>query len=253
MSLLVERRGAVEILTIDRPEARNALNAEVIDGLGDALERADADPDVRVLVLTAAGERAFCAGMDLAALAAGRPVVYRNFAGYQRFKREGISTPVVAAVNGAAVAGGFELVLACDLVVAAEHATFALPEVRRGLFAAGGGMLLGRRLPLAIALELGLTGAPVDARRAYELGLVNRVVLAADVLGEALTLAEAVAANGPLGVAATKRLMTAIPGLPLADAWRANDRERPAVFDSADAREGARAFLERRAPRWAGN
>ncbi|MFB4298757.1 enoyl-CoA hydratase-related protein [Actinomadura sp. NTSP31] len=189
-------------------------------------------------MLTGAGP-VFCAGMDLKAFAEGG-----DFAGLVWFLREGVATPVVAALNGSALAGGFELVLACDLVVAAEDAALGVPEVKRGLFAAGGGTTLADRIPLALALEMGLTGDPVTAVRAREIGLVNRVVPAGRVREEALALAARIAANGPLGVAATKKLMRE-------RRW-GDPQEVGRVFGSADAMEGATAFAERRPPVWKG-
>jgi enoyl-CoA hydratase/carnithine racemase len=169
-----------------------------------------------------------------------------------RFRYEGIATPVIAAVNGLAYGGGCELALACDMVVAAEHATFALPEVKRGLYPFGGGIHLGTRIPLAVALEMGLTGDPIDARRAYDLGLVNKVVPAADLLDEAIALAERITANGPLGVGALKRLMRlAVTGSPAA-AEELNTELMTMVTSSEDAKEGGRAFVEKRAPNWTG-
>src|SRR5246127_5319846 len=189
------RDGHVEILTLNRPEQRNALSPTLLEELSAALADIKRDAGVRAVVLTGAGNRAFCAGMDLKAFAAGGGV--RDMAAtaeFTEFTRGKHAKPVVAAVNGAAVAGGFELVMACDLVVAAEHARFGLPEVKRGLFAAGGGgggVPLPARVPLAVALELGLTGDPIDAERAYQLGLVNRVVPDSEVLTVALDLAHA--------------------------------------------------------------
>ena len=248
MSVEVERLGAVTILTINRPERRNALDPATMSGIGLALTDAEFDDTVRVVVLTGAGDKAFCAGMDLKAFAEGgispdklpKP-------GLEVLVERVFPKPVIAAVNGPALAGGFEIMLACDLVVAAEHAMFGIPEVKRGLVAAGGGTRLPRRIPLALALEFGLTGEPVDAARAQALGLVNRVVPAARVRAEAIALAEAIAANGPLAIAATKELMWAeAGGLSLAEVQA---RTAP-VFASDDAREGAIAFAERRAPHW---
>mgnify|MGYP001157634715 CR=1 FL=1 len=236
--VLTERAGAVLVVTMNRPEARNALDPALMDGLTAVLRGADADPEVRVVVLTGAGG-VFCAGLDLKAFARGA-----DFKRLLWFYHRGIATPVVAALNGSALAGGFELVLACDLVVAAEGAELGMTEVRRGLFAAGGGTLLSRRIPTALAMELGLTGAPVTVARAYEFGLVNRVVPADRVLPEALALAGRIAENGPLGVAMTKKLMRE-------RRW-CTPEEVDAVFGSEDAKEGARAFAERRPPRWQG-
>lgn len=237
--VLTERVGNVLVVTLNRPEARNALSPELMDELSAVLKSADADPEVRAIVLTGAGT-VFCAGMDLKAFAKGGG----KFDGMVWFLRGGITTPVVAALNGTALAGGFELVLACDLVVAAEEAKLGIAEVKRGLFAAGGGTMLADRVPLAVALEMGLTGDPVTAAHAEKIGLINRVVAADQVVPEALALAERIAANGPLGVAMTKKLMRE-------RRWGEPD-EVTSVFRSADAIEGARAFAERRAPSWTG-
>ena len=251
-----ERRGQVQILRINRPEARNSLNAAVITGIGNGVAAADADPDVRAIVITATGDRAFCAGMDLRGFAEGRGLQSaeeeQGLAAFQAFLRSGVSTPVIGAANATALAGGFELLLACDLVVASWAAKFGLPEVKRALFAAGGGVFLGNRIPLAVALELTLTGEPIAAERAFQLGLVNRLVDPEKVLDEAVALAEAVAANGPLGVSVTKRLVKAAAVEPAATVWALQDQLQPSVFESLDAKEGATAFVERRAPVWQG-
>ncbi|HVV08027.1 crotonase/enoyl-CoA hydratase family protein [Amycolatopsis sp.] len=249
MTVLVDRRDAVTVVTINRPEARNALDAETMAGIGEALVAAEQDPGVGAVVLTGAGDRAFCAGMDLRAFAAGGAVIDESRPGLEVFTQRVYPKPLIAAVNGTAVAGGFELVLACDLVVAAEHAKFGLPEVKRGLVAAGGGTNLPRRLPLALALEIALTGETFDAARALELGLINRVAPGARVLDEALALANTIARNGPLALRVTKELM-------VAQARGAAQEEVAAaaapVFASADAKEGATAFAEKREPRWTG-
>jgi enoyl-CoA hydratase len=239
------------VVTLNRPEQRNALNVATTTGIADALDQAGADPGVTAVVITGAGDRAFSAGMDLKEFAAGgRFGEDEGMDRYRRFLRGLFPKPVIAAVNGAAVAGGFELVLGCDLVVAAEHAVFGIPEVKRGLVAAGGGLLLPLRIPLAVALELGLTGDTVDADRAFQLGLVNRVVPAADVLPTALALVERIAENGPLAVALCKKLMQEIATSGGADAWERVTAANPQVFESEDAIEGARAFAERRRPVW---
>lgn len=234
-----ERIGDVLLVTLNRPEVRNALNPELIDDLSATLREADADPSVRAIVLTGAGT-VFCSGMDLKEFAKGGG----GFDGLVWFFREGIATPVVAALNGSALAGGFELALACDLVVAAEDAKLGIAEVRRGLFAAGGGTTLADRVPLAVALEMGLTGDLVTASEARRFGLVNRAVPAGEVREAALALAGRIAENGPLGVAMTKKLMRE-------RRWAEPD-EVTSVFKSADAAEGARAFAERRSPVWTG-
>jgi len=253
-----ERRGAVQILRINRPEARNALNAAVIDGIGMGIEAADADPDVRAVVITGTGDRAFCAGMDLRGFAQRAGGVQSDAdrtaaAAYNRFVREGTAKPVIAAANGSAVAGGFELLLACDMAVVSEDATFGLPEVKRALFPAGGGVFLSRRIPMAVALELTLTGDTIGAARALALGLVNEVVPYKDVLGQAVALAERVTANGPLAVQAIKTLVRAAAEQPPAEVWERQAQLQPQIFGSADAREGATAFIEKRAPVWQGN
>ncbi|WP_405836032.1 enoyl-CoA hydratase-related protein [Streptomyces sp. NBC_01518] len=237
--VLTERVGAVLVATLNRPEARNALNPELIDELSTVLREADTDPAVRAIVLTGAGT-VFCAGMDLKAFAKGGG----KFDGLVWFFREGITTPVIAALNGSALAGGFELALACDLVVAAEDAKLGIAEVKRGLFAAGGGTTLADRVPLAVALEMGLTGDLVTAADARQFGLVNRAVPVGEVRDTALTLAGRIAENGPLGVAMTKKLMRE-------RRW-AEPAEVESVFRSSDAVEGARAFAERRSPVWTG-
>jgi enoyl-CoA hydratase len=236
--VLTERAGNVLVATLNRPEVRNALNPALMDELSEVLRDADADPEVRAIVLTGTGT-VFCAGLDLKAFAQGG-----GFDGLVWFFHEGVATPVIAALNGTALAGGFELVLACDLVVAAEDARLGISEVKRGLFAAGGGTTLGDRVPLPVALEMGLTGDPVTAARAHEIGLVNRVVPAERVRDEAIGLAGRIAANGPLAVAMTKKLMRE-------RRW-GNPAEVESVFRSADAMEGATAFAERRTPVWKG-
>lgn len=252
-----ERRGAVQILRINRPEARNSLNAAVLTGIGLGVQEADADADVRAVVITATGDRAFCAGMDLRGFASGTGGAQSDedragAAAYTRFIRQGSTKPVVAAANGTAVAGGFELLLACDMAVAASGAKFGVPEVKRALFPAGGGIFLSRRIPMAIALELTLTGDTMDAERAFALGLVNRVVPQDQVLDEAVTLAERITANGPLAVQATKQLVRAASAQPPAEVWALQEQLQPVVFGSEDAKEGATAFIEKRDPVWRG-
>jgi enoyl-CoA hydratase len=239
--LLVDRVGAradIAVLTMNRPEARNALNPELREAMSEAFKAADADPAVRAVILTGAGT-VFCAGMDLKSFAQGK-----NSAAMTWFYHDSISKPVIAALNGTAVAGGFELALACDLIVAAEGAKVGIPEVKRGLFAAGGGTALPGRIPLAAALELGLTGDPIGVERAREMGLVSQVVPAERVRQAAIELAERIAVNAPLSVAMTKKLMR--------EARWGTPEEVRAVFGSADAREGAIAFAERRPPVWQG-
>ncbi|MFC0081307.1 crotonase/enoyl-CoA hydratase family protein [Aciditerrimonas ferrireducens] len=249
-----ERRGHVEILTINRPEARNAINAAVTTAMADALDELEDDQDCWVVVLTGAGDKAFSAGMDLKAFATGEGAgIMGSRGGFAGITQRDFPKPIIAAVNGSCLAGGCEIMLACDLVVAAEHAVFGIPEVKRGLIAAGGGLIrLPKRLPLAVALELALTGEPIDAGRALQLGLVNRVVPLDRLLDEALALAEQIAANAPLAVRWSKKVMKEAMDLPEAEAWKRNQEATAVVFTSADAMEGPRAFAEKRPPVWQG-
>ncbi len=251
MSVIVERRGPVLVVTIDRPEVSNALNREVLDGIGDALVAADADPAVGAVVLTGAGDRAFCAGLDLAAFAGDGVPLEGGDGGFPVFRRR-FATPLIAAANGHAVAGGFELLLRCDLVVAAEHAEFGLPEVARGLVAGYGVSALPRRVPVQVALELALVGNRITAARAHELGLVNRVVPTGQALATAVALGEQVAANGPIALRLTKELAYADEDDRAAAMWERITATVAVALASDDAREGARAFVEKRPPTWTG-
>jgi enoyl-CoA hydratase len=261
--MILERsqHGLVQVLTLNRPEAANSLNPELVRELGRAFHEIATDDGTQVVILTGAGEKIFCAGMDLRAFseskdeptgAAASPSGGDGEAAAPAYDMKNLSPkPVIAAVNGAAVGGGFELALSCDLVVAAETARFGLPEVKRGLFAAGGGTLLGTRLPLSLALEVALTGELISAERASQWGLVNRVVPAAELLEASLALANTIAANGPIGIRTTKELVRRAV---LDDPKRgfATPDELARVFNSEDAKEGAKAFLEKRAPNWTG-
>jgi enoyl-CoA hydratase/carnithine racemase len=251
--LVTERRGAVTILRLNRPEARNALNPELLTAIGLAMLEAEEDHGTRAVVLTGTGENAFCAGMDLRAFAegGGGGGSSEGMKGFARFTSGEIAVPIVGAANATAVAGGFELLLGCDVVVAAETASFGLPEVKRGLFAAGGGVFLSTRIPLAVALELTLTGDLIDAPRALSLGLINQVVPPGDVLDAAVALAERIARNGPLALRATKELVRTA-STDLATARRLAADWQPKVFGSEDAKEGATAFIEKRDPVWQG-
>lgn len=246
-----EVRDHTLVITLDRPEARNAVDAATAAGVAAALDHLDATDDLRVGVLTGAGGT-FCSGMDLKAFLAGEsPMVEgRGLAGVTQRPPD---KPLVAAVEGWALAGGFEIALACDLVVAAEDARFGVPEVKRGLVAAAGAALrLPELVPLPVALELLLTGDPIDARRAADLGLVNRVVPTGLALEGALELAATIAANGPLAVAATRRIARASRDWSDDDRWPRQEELTTPVFLSEDAQEGPRAFAEKRAPRWQG-
>jgi len=249
-----ERRGHVEILTINRPEARNAINGEVTMAMSAAFDELEADDGCSVVVLTGAGDKAFSAGMDLKAFASGEGgAIMGGSGGFGGITQRAFPKPVIAAVNGAALAGGCEIMLACDLVVAADHATFGIPEAKRGLVAGGGGLIrLPKRLPLAVALELALTGDSLDAGRALALGLVNRVVPAARLMDEALALAGTIAENAPLSVRWSKSVMTRAAGISEEEGWKLNAEAVAAVFTSADAMEGPVAFAEKRKPKWQG-
>jgi enoyl-CoA hydratase/carnithine racemase len=253
-ALVRDRRGPVMLARLNRPEARNALNGELIRAISAAVTDAESDPEIRALVLTGTGDRAFCSGMDLASFAAEGQTGAGDREATQGFFRliEGDATvPTIGAANATAVAGGLELLLGCDVIVASSEAEFGLPEVKRGLFPAGGGIFLGTRIPLGIALEMTLTGERIGAARAYELGLVNLVVPPSEVLDAAVAMAERIAANGPLGLAAVKELVR----LGVTDAARAEERMQhwqQVVFSSEDAKEGATAFVEKRNPVWKG-
>ena len=253
MTVLVEHRGPVTIVTFNRPEASNALDPATMIGLGDALDTAAADDDVKVVILTGAGDRVFCAGLDLRAFAEGGVEISDDVtAGFRRLFRSRYPKPLIAAANGTVVAGGFEVLLRCDLVVAAEHIEFGLPEVQRGLVAGAGVTILPRRIPMPVVLELGLVGSRISAQRALELGLVNRVVPRGEAVAEALVLAEAIAANGPLAVRLTKQLAYVQEDEVSPELWTRIDEVTHTVMNSDDAKEGARAFVEKRAPNWTG-
>jgi crotonobetainyl-CoA hydratase len=257
-AVLVECRDHVMVITINRPEARNAVNEAVCTGVGEALAAADADKEVRAVVLTGAGDRAFCAGADLKAIAAGERILPagREEWGLAGWVGHPVGTPTIAAVNGPALGGGTELALAADLVVASETATFGLPEVKRGLIAgAGGAFRIVAQLPPRIGMELLLTGDPISAQRALELHLVNAVVPQAKVLDTALDLAARIAVNAPVAVQASKRVALGIrDGRRPADddGWAMTAAELETVLATEDSREGPRAFAERRAPIWTG-
>jgi enoyl-CoA hydratase len=249
--VLVERRGAVQVVTINRPQARNALDAAVARRVASAVDELDASDDLRAGVLTGAGGF-FSAGMDLKAFLRGEtPAIEgRGLCGITRTPPR---KPLIAAVEGGALAGGFELVLACDMVVAGRGARFGVPEVTRSLVAAGGAaLLLPQRVPRAVALELLLTGAPMAADRAAAVGLVNRVVDDGRALDAALELAGVIAANGPLAVAATKQIVQSAPAWAPDEMYERQDEIVGPVFASEDAREGSTAFAERRPPVWRG-
>ena len=249
--VLVERRGAVQLIVINRPEVRNALNLAVATGIRDAVDELDADDELRAGVLTGAGGT-FSAGMDLKAFLRGERPSFpgRGLCGITETPPR---KPLIAAVEGWALAGGFELVLACDLVVASTSARFGVPEVTRALVAgAGGALLLPQRIPRAIALEMLLTGDPIDAERAAEVGLINRLVDDGQATDIAVELAMRIAANGPLALIATKEIAAGSADWDGAEKWEKANALMAPVFGSEDAQEGARAFTEKRPPVWKG-
>lgn len=253
----VERIGGVALLTLNRPKAMNAVNAELSQALGDALDMVNRDEALRAAVITGAG-RAFCAGADLKEIAAGRSILAPTHPewGFAGLVQHYIDKPTIAAVNGHALGGGTEMVLACDLAVLSEQAKLGLPEVKRGLVAAAGGLFrLPRQVPLKRALEIALTGEPVTPQQAEAWGVVNRVVAPEQVLETALRLAEQVSQNAPLALRASKRIVhhSASYGSDWqSPIWEFNRVECKAVFQSEDAVEGPTAFAEKRAPCWRG-
>jgi enoyl-CoA hydratase len=250
-AVLVEQRDRILVITINRPEARNAVNSAVSHGLADAMDRLDDDPGLSVGVLTGAGG-SFSAGMDLKAFARGENVIVEGRG--MGFTERPPVKPLIAAVEGYCLAGGCELALATDLIVASKESAFGIPEVKRGLVAGGGGLLrLPQRIPYAIAMELALTGENLSAVRAQELGLVNVLAEPGSALDAAIALAERITANGPLAVAATKRIIVESRGWSPDEMWSQQTRILMPVFSSNDAKEGAIAFAEKRPPKWTGS
>lgn len=258
--VLVEKDGHVLVVTLNRPEARNAIDLEVSKRIADAMMLADSDPEVRVLLLTGAGEKIFCAGADLHAMRRGEETIpsekpYDEW-GFGGFTTKTPRVPVVVAATGSAFGGGTEVVMAGDIIVAERGSVFALPEVRRGIFAGGGGVYRGpQMLGPAAALDMMLTGEPITAERAYELGMVSRLVDAGTARQVGLEVARAVAKGAPLAVAETKRLARGlVDGRPAGERDVAADADRSfrAIQQTADAAEGVRAFAEKREPEWTG-
>ncbi|HWF56183.1 MAG TPA: crotonase/enoyl-CoA hydratase family protein [Solirubrobacteraceae bacterium] len=248
--VLIHRTEGTIVVTINRPETRNAINAAVAAAIGHAMEELDGSDDLRVGILTGSGGY-FCAGMDLKAFVAGESAwAERGFAG---ITQKPAAKPLIAAVEGFAVAGGLEIALACDLLVAARGAKLGIPEVKRSLIAAGGGLLrLPRVLPRNVAMELALTGDPITAERGFELGLVNRLADPGAALDTALELAGQITPNAPLALAGTKRILTESVDWPESEFWAKQRQIVGPVAGSEDAREGSIAFAEKRAPVWKG-
>jgi enoyl-CoA hydratase len=249
--VLTEARGETLVITIHRPHRRNALTRDVADGLRTALAELDDSPRLRAGVVTGSGDH-FCAGMDLRDTPLDEEIddFERTF---QRILADPAEKPLIAAIEGYAVAGGWELALACDLVVASETAKFGLPEVKVGLVAQGGALLeLPRRIPYHLAMELSLTGAIVGAARVAEVGAINALCAQGTALQTALALADEVTANAPLAVVATKKVVKNAHGWPVEEQWQRQEEIASPVFHSADAAEGAKAFAEKRPPRWQG-
>jgi enoyl-CoA hydratase len=249
--VLFSTEGSVAIITINRPNARNAVDLAVAQGVAAALDQLDARPDLFVGILTGAGGN-FCAGMDLKAFLRGEiPIIAgRGFAGLTEAPPQ---KPLIAAVEGHALAGGFELALACDLIIASEAASFGLPEVKRGLVARGGGLLrLPGQMPYRLAMEFALTGDPLSATRALEMGLINGVTAAGEALAGAKELAGRIARNAPLALAATKSIIVQREKWNVEERFEKQREIASVAFESEDAREGASAFAEKRAPVWRG-
>jgi enoyl-CoA hydratase len=250
-AVLTERRGRVFVITLNRPDQRNAVNAALAQGIAAAMDELDGASELSIGIITGAG-KGFCAGMDLKAFVAGESprVEGRGFAG---ITRRAAAKPLIAAIEGFAVAGGLEVALSCDLIVAARGARLGIPEVKRSLVAAGGGLLrLPRMLPRNIAMELALTGEPMLAERGYELGLVNRLTEPGAALEAALELAERIAENAPLALAASKRILQESVDWPDTEFFDRQEEIVAPVMRSEDAREGAIAFAEKRPPIWKG-
>jgi enoyl-CoA hydratase len=252
VAILTETRDTTGIITINRPNARNAVNREVAEGIEAALDAFDGDDAVSAVVITGAGDM-FCAGADLKAAMSDPLGLQTERGGFGGFVKRAFRKPVVAAVNGRALGGGFEIALACHLVVAADDAELGIPEVKRGLIAAGGGLFrLAQRLPRAVALELAMTGDPITAQRAFELGLVNRIVPRESVVDAAVVLAEGIGRNGPVAVGLSRRVVESAANMSDDEGFQLNDEAAEEILQSEDFLEGIQAFVEKREPRWTG-
>ena len=249
--VLMDVTDGILTVTLNRPKARNAANKALAEGVAAAMDRLDSDDNIRVAILTGAGGT-FCSGMDLKAFVTGETpnVEGRGFAGLTEATPR---KPLIAAVEGYALAGGLELAISCDLIVAADDAKFGIPEVKRGLAAAAGGLIkLPRQIPKRLAMELALTGDFISAQRAYDIGLINEVVPAGTALDAAKALAAKIVANGPLAVAISKQIVLQSEDWSAEEMWQKQQELAMPVFTSEDAIEGSVAFAEKRAPNWKG-
>ena len=249
--VLVDVNDGIMVITMNRPKAKNAANLALAEGVAAALTELDSNDDIRVAILTGAGGT-FCSGMDLKAFVTGQvPIVEgRGFAGLTEAPPR---KPLIAAIEGYALAGGFEMAIACDLVVAADNAKFGIPEVKRGLAAGAGGLMrLPRQIPFRLAMELALTGDFISAQRAYEMGLINQVVESGTALEAAKALAVKIAGNGPLAVVISKQVVLESEEWSTEEMWKKQADVIVPVFSSEDAIEGATAFAQKRAPVWKG-
>jgi enoyl-CoA hydratase len=249
--VLIDRSDGVMTITLNRPKARNAVNRALAEGVSAALDELDSNDDIRVAILTGAGGT-FCSGMDLKAFVTGETpnIEGKGFAG---LTEKAPRKPLIAAVEGYALAGGFELAISCDLVVAADNAKFGIPEVKRGLAAAAGGLMkLPKQIPSRLAMELALTGEFISSQRAYDIGLINEVVEAGTALEAAKVLAAKISANGPLAVAVSKQVVLESGDWSSDEMWKKQGALVMPVFVSKDAIEGATAFAEKRPPNWKG-
>jgi enoyl-CoA hydratase len=253
MSVEFETKGHLAIITLNRPDARNAINGVMAQGIESALDKFEDDPHLWVAILTANG-KAFCAGADLKEISAGNGAALSTkkggFAGIARRER---TKPLIAAITGSALAGGTEIALSCDMIVCADTTNFGLPEVKRSLVAGAGGLFrLPRVIGMPMALEVILTGDPLSSQRAYELGMVNKVVPEADVMAEAISLADRIMANAPLAVQASRTVT--VDALKKGDdeLWKASGTAFAGLVTTEDFKEGPRAFIEKRAPVWKG-
>lgn len=253
MSVDFEQRGPFAVITINRPEARNAVNGDVANGIEEAIDRVEADDSIWVGILTGVPP-VFCAGADLKEINSGNAgALSTKKGGFAGFVQRERSKPVIAAVDGPALAGGTEIVLASDLVVASTTATFGIPEVKRSLVAGAGGLFrLGRKIPLNVAMELTLTGDPIDASRAHHFGLVNRLVEPGQALDEAIKMAEQVCANAPVAVRESRKIVLEATNAPDDVGWRMSIEGMAKAMSSEDFSEGLTAFIEKRPPVWKG-